>query len=199
MVNILDTIGINIWILLIAMLGLFVGGIMLSWVNKTVGLAYAFKLYQMKRGYNKDKVLLKIWLLNGKPQYQIKAVANIIEYKFKENGQDKVGMVKYDYYSMYRDFADIPILECDPNDIVPRNPFINTSLTISGEILKKNLIDSSKEDFKNDEMKKWIKMALPIIIAVGIILILYSQNQSDALAECTRVALSSVKSATIIA
>ena len=107
-------------------------------------------------------------------------------------------MVKYDYYSMYRDFSGIPILECDPNDIVPRNPFINTSLTISGEILKKNIVDSAKENMNHEEFKKYAKLALPIIIAVFIGIILYSSNQSEALAECTRMAISS-KSAVITA
>ena len=46
---ILGNVDINIWILLVAIVGLFIGGIMLSWVNKTVGLSYAFKLYQMKK------------------------------------------------------------------------------------------------------------------------------------------------------
>ena len=189
--SVLSSIGVNIWILLVGMAGVFLGGIMLNWVNKTVGLNYAFKLFKMKNKINKDKILLKVWLPNGKPQYIIKPIANIIEYNYKENGKTKIGMVKYDYYSMYKEFSDIPVLECDPNDIVPRNPFVNTSLTISGEILKKNITDSAKEDLKYDDMKKWIKMALPIIIAVGIIVIIYSQNQADALAECTRLAISS--------
>jgi len=194
----IGTVDINIWILFVAFLGVMIAGIMLNWVNKTVGLAYAFKLYNMKKKGNQDKVLLKIWLANGRPQYQIKEVANLIEYNYKENGKEKQGMVKYDYYSMYRDFSGIPILECDPNDIVPRNPFINTSLTISGEILKKNIVDSAKEDLSKENIKAWLKLALPIIVALGVIIIFYSSSQSDALAECTRVALQT-KSAIITA
>ena len=191
---------INTVILLIGMVGLFAGMIMLTWVNKTVSLSYAFKLFQMKKKKNKNKILLKIFLPNGKPQYQIKDVANIIEYKYKENGREKDGLVKYDYYSMYKDFSDIPILECDPNDIVPRNPFLNTSLAISGQIIKKNIVDSSKEDFSNENLKKWVKAALPIVIAVGVIMILYSQNQTEALQACyQQVAATASQSATIIA
>ena len=191
-------IGINYYLSGIAFIGVMIGLIMFNWVNKTVGVSYAFKLYKMKRKGNGNKILLKIWLANGKPQYQIKEIANLIEYSYKENGKDKIGMVKYDYYSMYKEFSGIPILECDPNDIVPRNPFINTSLTISGEILKKNIIDSAKEDLSRENFKAWIKVALPIVIAVGILLIFYSSNQSEALAECTRMALSQ-KSAVITA
>jgi len=193
----LEELNINIYIVGVAFLGMMVGFIMVSWVNKTVGLGYAFKLYKMKKKSNGNKVLLKIWLANGKPQYQMKEVANLIEYNYKENGRTKEGMVKYDYYSMYKDFSGIPILECDPNDIVPRNPFINTSLTISGEILKKNIVDSAKVDTNGDNLKSMVKIALPIVIAVGVILILYSQNQADALAECTRMAINS-KSAVIM-
>jgi hypothetical protein len=187
---IFEEIGLNVYVLGVAFVGLMIGFIMLNWVNKTVGLGYAFKLYKMKKKNNINKILLKIWLANGKPQYQIKNVANLIEYTYKENNKEKNGLVKYDYYAMYKDFSGIPILECDPNDIVPRNPFINTSLTISGEILKKNIIDSSKEDLKGEDLKKFAKIALPIIIAIGVLLIFYSSNQSEALAECTRMALS---------
>lgn len=195
----LETIGLNMWVAFAAFVAFMIAGIMLVWVNKTVGLGFALKLYKMKAKMNKNKVLLKIWVANGKPIYQIKEVANLIEYTYKENGKVKNGIVKYDYYSKYEEFSGIPVLECDPNDIVPRNPFINTSLTISGEILKKNIVDSAKEDMNKENFKGWVKIALPIVIAVGIIMILYSQNQSDALAECTRVAISSSKSAVIAA
>jgi len=188
---------INLWIAGIGVAGVLLGGIALNWINKTVGIKYAVQLYKMKAKKNKNKILLKIWTLNGKPQYQIKDVANLIEYEYKENDRYKTGMVKYDYYAKYNDFSDIPVLECNPNDIVPRNPFINTSLTISGEILKKNIVDSAKEDLNKANFRSWVKIALPIIIAVGIIMILYSQNQSDALQQCYNT-MSQMKSATII-
>jgi len=170
--SLLDSVGLNIWVLLVAFVGLMIGFIMLNWVNKTVGLKYAFMLFKMKKKSNNNKILLKIWLLNGKPQYKMVDIANLIEYNYKENGKQKVGMVKYDYYAMYKEFANIPVLECDPNDIVPRNPFINTSLTIPGEILKKNITDSAKEDLKYDDLRKWLKLAVPLVVAVGIILLL---------------------------
>lgn len=179
---------INIWILFIAFVALFAMMIAINMVNKTVGLGYAWKLFQMTKKANKDKVLLKIFMPNGKPQYQIKEVGNLIEYTYKENGLEKDGMVKFDYYSMYRDFASIPVLECDPNDIVPRNPFLNTSLSIPGKIIKKNIVDSTKEDIGSlDTIKKYLKIALPLLIAFGVILILYSQGQSDALQQCYKL------------
>lgn len=140
---------------------------------------------------------------NGKPQYVIKPVANLIEYEYKENGLTKVGMVKYDYFSMYKEFSDIPVIECDPHDILPRNPFVNTSLTISGEMVKKSITDSRKEDIAAGEMKKWLKMAVPVILAFGAILLLYSSNQNDQVAlitkELTMCYANAAKSATIIA
>jgi len=188
---------LNLYIIGTGIAGLLLAGISLNWVNKTVGIKYAIQLFKMKSKKNKNKILLKIWTPNGKPQYQIKEVANLIEYTYKENGKEKTGLVKYDYYSKYNDFSDIPILECNPNDIVPRNPFINTSLTISGEILKKNIVDSAKEDLSNQQVKAFIKQYWWIGAVFIFLLILYSQNQSDAVRECMTTALK-YKSATIV-
>lgn len=181
-IALLQSLGINGYILFIAMIGFFIGIIMLVWVNKTVGLKYAYQLFQMKR--KKGKVLLKIFMPNGKPQYQVKDVANLIEYTYKENGEEKQAMVKFDYYSMYRDFSDIPVIECDPYDIVPRNPFIGSNLSISPQVIKKNLIDSSKTDFEDQRIKKWIKWALPITAVVIVGFLIYSGNQDQLLQQC---------------
>ncbi len=177
-------IDVNVWILSVAMIFVFIGTIMLVWVNKTVGLKYAFQLFQMKRKHNKNKILLKILLPNGKPQYQIKPIGRRIEYDYKENGKTKKASVIYDYYSMYKDFSDIPVLECDPSDIVPRNPFMSTSLSISGSMIEKNIVDSSKDDFKHEELKKWLKYAIPLALIIGGVFLLYSGNQDQLLMAC---------------
>lgn len=174
------------WVALVAVLAVFVAGIFYNFINKTVGMGFAFKLFKMKKKFNKDKILLKILMPNGKPQYVIKAMANLIEYDYKENGIKKIGMVKYDYFSMYKEYSDIPIIECDPHDILPRNPFVNTSLTVSGEMVKKSIVDSKKEDLSREEMRRWIKMAIPILAIAGIIIILYSSNQNEQVMLLTR-------------
>ena len=203
MVNVLGLFDANQYLILIAILGIFIGGIMLNWVNKTIGLKFAFQLFKMKKKRNKDKILLKILVPNGKPEFKITKVAPLIEYPYKENGRDKKGMVIFDYYSITEMFNGIKVLECRPDDILPRNPYIDTSLTISGDLVKKNVVDSAKEDFSLDGYKKWIKIALPLVIAVGVIMILYSQNQAEQVAELTNKLIacynSVPKEATIIA
>lgn len=203
MVSVLGLFDANQWLILIAMLGIFIGGIMLNWVNKTIGLKFAFQLFKMKKKSNKGKILLKILVPNGKPEFKIVRVAPLIEYPYKENGRDKKGLVIFDYYSVTEMFNGIKVLECRTDDILPRNPYIDTSLTISGDLVKKNVVDSAKEDFSLDNYKKWVKIALPLVIAVGVIMILYSQNQADQVAELTNKLIacynSVPKEATIIA
>ena len=60
MVSVFGLFDANQWLILAAMLGIFIGGIMLNWVNKTIGLKFAFQLFKMKKKSNKDKILLKI-------------------------------------------------------------------------------------------------------------------------------------------
>lgn len=182
--TILSSLDVNIYILLVAILGLFVGGIMLNWVNKTVGLKFAFMLFKMKKKSNKDKILLKIFLPNGKPDWKMVKLASKMEYQYKENGRDKTGIVIYDYLAVIEYFNNIKVLEVRTNDIFPRNPYVDTSLNIPGELVKKNIVDSSKEDFSMDNAKKWLRIGVPTLLVFGGILILYSQGQADALNQC---------------
>lgn len=183
--QILGSVDINIWILLIAVIGVFIGGVMLNWVNKTVGLKFAFMLFQMKKKKNKDKILLKIFLPNGKPDWKMVKLSSKMEYQYKENGKDKTGIVMYDYLAVIEYFSNIKVLEVRTNDIFPRNPYVDTSLNLPGELVKKNIVDSSKEDFSGENVKKWIKIGLPLLLVFGGILILYSQGQADALNQCS--------------
>jgi len=182
---VVEQIGINGWIFIFGVCGFFIGMIMYNWVSKTVGFKFAWQLYQMKKKSNKNKILLKILVPNGKPEFMIKEIAPIIEYKYKENGREKDGKVIFDYYSVTEMFDSIKVIECRTDDILPRNPYVDTSLCISGDLVKKNIIDSSKEDFSMDEWKKWIKVLLPVIIVVGIVIVLYSQNQNDTVMKLT--------------
>lgn len=185
MLALLAQVGINGWIMMFGLLGFFVALVLLNWVGKTVSLKFAWQLFQMKKKSNKDKILLKILVPNGKPEYRITQISPIIDYKYKDNGKEKTGKVIFDYYAVTEMFDGIKVLECRTDDILPRNPYVDTSLCISGELVKKNIIDSSKDDFSMDEWKKWIKVLLPIIIVVGIVMILYSQNQADNVARIT--------------
>lgn len=181
----IEQIGINGWIFIFGVCGFFTGLILYNWVSNTVSLKFAWQLYQMKKKANKNKIMLKILVPNGKPEFLIKEIAPIIEYKYKENGRDKDGRVLFDYYAVTEMFDGIKVLECRTDDILPRNPYIDTSLCIGGDLVKKNMIDSSKEDFSMDEWKKWIKVLLPVIIVVGIVIVLYSQNQNDTVMRLT--------------
>jgi hypothetical protein len=196
-----ENVGLNAWAVFAGVAGLFIGGIMLKWVSSSVGLKFAWQLFMMKKKINKRKILLKIWLPSGTPIYKKVDACKMIEYSYKENGKDKLGMVMYDHYAKYNEFNNIPVIECSPDDIIPRNPFAKTSMTISPEIAKKNIVDSSKETTQGDNIKKWLKYAIPILAIFGAILVLYSSNQSETIAELSRElaqCYANTRSATIV-
>jgi hypothetical protein len=196
-----EDISLNAWAIFVGVVGLIVGGIVIQWVNKSVGLKFAWQLFLMKKKINKRKILLKIWLPSGNPVYKKVDACKMIEYNYRENGKSKIGMVLYDHYAKYNEFGGIPVIECSPDDIIPRNPFAKTSMTISPEIVKKNIVDSSKETTQGDNIKKWLKYAIPLLAIFGIILVLYSSNQSETVAELTTQlaqCYSSTRSATIV-
>lgn len=182
----MEWLGIELvyWIGLFAFACLLFAGGMAKWVSSTVGFKFAWQLFRVKR--SETQILVKVWMLNGKPKYIIKTSANVIEYEYKENGQTKIGMVKYDQYAKYEEFSGIPVIEAHPHDILPRNPFIQSDMNIPGYILKKNIDDSSKDTTKGDDIKKLLKLAMPIVAVLVIGFVLWQSNQAETIADLTQ-------------
>lgn len=184
-IEVIKSIGLTGWLIFCIMVLAFVTFVALKWLNNSVGFRFAWTLYKLKNNpMNKGRMLLRVLIPTGIPQFKIVDVTNTIEYKYKENGKDKVGLVIYDHRCVYESFAGLKTLDCRPDDIFPVNPYASTSMTLSGDVVKKNLVDTSKQDFKGQEVKAWLKLAMPIILVGGIIIILYSSNQSEALQIC---------------
>ena len=176
-------ITLSMWLMFALVVMIFIVWIIINMLNKTVGFKFAKTLYTVKK-LGKNKILLRILVPNGVPEFKIVDIAPRMEYEFKENGQTKQGMVIFDHKCVYEMFAGFKVIDCRTDDVFPVNPYASTSLTISPERFKKNAVDSANDDFKNREIKKWIKYAIPLLIIFGAILILYSSNQSETLAIC---------------
>lgn len=192
---------INQFILLIGGAIAALGLIAITWVQKSMGFKLAWQLFRVKR--DKTKILLKVWLPNGEPQFKVVPATEIIEYTYKENGKEKTGMVLNEQYTRYKLFG-VSCIEAVPHDIAARNPFLNTSLSVSGQRLKKMAIDASKDDFSAVAMyKKYAGILLPIAIVIMAGIVLYGDSQSAALAACYeqvgQIATSIPRNATIIA
>jgi hypothetical protein len=174
-------------------LGLFAGLISLNLVQQTVGIKFAVQLLKAKRLKKKGYGLLKVFNIGGRPEYKTVKFAPLIRYTIKENDEDRNKLVLFNQFAKYEDFgADIPILECNPNHIAPKNYLNGASITVSPEVTEKLIVDGAKSQEEIDLLKKHRRNAL---IFVGILLVgiivgfdLYSQRIADANAQIAQLA-----------
>lgn len=166
------------------LIGLFLGVIGFMLVKNTVGWNLGIKLMKMRRLRYKGFVILKVFHVSGRPQYNIVKASSRIVYIYEENGIKKKKVVFYDPYGKYEDFLGIPIIECNPNDIQLKNTFNGSRIGAAPEIIEKNITDNSMSAAQIDTLKaqrRWILIAFGIVAGLTLLgFDLYAQRLAAA-------------------
>lgn len=159
-------------------------------ISTTISWKTAFSIMKAKRLKKKGYGFIKIMNLSGIPEYKVVKFEPLIPYEFKENGEIKKKCVVFEKFAITEEFG-IPTITCNPNDILPINMYNGSRITISPELIEKNIVDNSKSAETIAQYKKYIMWGLIVIaILAGITFLsfdLYGQRLGDAsikLAEC---------------
>jgi hypothetical protein len=146
------------------LIGAFLGVIGFNIVKKTVGWKLGIKLFKLRKLRYKGHMLLKIFDLSGIPQYKEVKASPRITYNYIENGEKKDKVVFFNQQARYFDFNGIPVIDCNPNDISPKNPYGHGNVVIAPEIVEKNIVDNSKSAEQIDNLKQWRKYLIIIVV-----------------------------------
>lgn len=187
-------------LLILLALALMFAVICVSLIMRTVGFRFAILLNRLNRLKKKGFLLLKIFKINGRPEYRLVQGDDIILYDVKENGITRIKLVINDTYAKYNDFGgDFPVIEANPNNILAKNPYSGSRISTTPDLVEKFITDSSKSAEEIDRLKAWKKYLLVIlaggVIAAFLLFDLYSQRIADAnlqIAELARTCAASV-------
>ena len=171
-------------------------------VKNTIGWKLAINLMKVKKLRRKGYGILKIMNLAGSPEYKIVKYSPLIPYTYVEAGINKNKLVAFDKFAITEEWG-VPIITCNPNDILPINIYNGSRITVSPELMEKNIVDNSKSAETIAQYRKYIIYGLiGIGILAGLTILgfdLYSQRLAESnqlLAACYREV---PRSATILA
>lgn len=153
---------------------------------------YSFfkKLDDMNNLKYEGYVLLKIFQNNKNPDYVIAKSEPIIFYSYSVGNIEKKGMVINTIDAQYNDFNDIPVIECNPQEIVPKNLYSGARIKLNPQLVNKFIVEGAKTiDQKAEEDKKFKMMLIVcgvlVVICIGLAVYFYSKN-TDLIAQCSK-------------